>query len=161
MQIIDNNIWHADTAIQAASGIIAGNYIHDYGYNDTGGDHDHLNGISVGGGDSSPLLIQDNTILNNYGQTDAIALFQDFGNEANKTINDNLLAGGSYTIYGGGPDTSNGQCGTYDGTSGCYGPSSNIVISNNIFSSLYILGQRRIRPDRSLQPIGPRECVVG
>ena len=101
-RIIGNNIWHATTAIQIANGVIEGNYIHDYGYNATAGDH--LNGISVGGGDMRPLLIQGNTILDNYGQTDAIALFQDFGNEGNKTINGNLLAGGSYTIYGGGPD---------------------------------------------------------
>ena len=107
LRIVNNNIWHTDTAIQAASGVIAGNYIHDYGYNDTEGDHDHLNGISLGGENPRPLLIQNNTILNNYGQTDAIALFQDFGDEANKAINGNLLAGGSYTIYRGGPTASN------------------------------------------------------
>ena len=102
--IIGNNIWHTDTAIQMSNGVIEGNYIHDYGYSDTGGNNDHLNGISVGGGDPRPLLIQHNTILNNHDRTDAIALFQDFGNESNKTINANLLAGGDYTIYGGGPD---------------------------------------------------------
>ncbi len=134
-RIIDNNIWHASTAIQIANGIFAGNYIHDYGYNATDGDH--LNGISVGGGDLHPLLIQNNTILDSYGQTDAIALFQDFGDEGNKTINNNLLAGGDYTIYAGGPDRSNGQCATYTGTSGCYGSSNNIVITNNRFSRMY------------------------
>lgn len=134
-RIIDDNIWHTSTAIQIANGVFEGNYIHDYGYNAAEGDH--LNGISVGGGDLSPLLIQDNTILDNYAQTDAIALFQDFGNEGNKTVNDNLLAGGSYTIYGGGPNISNGQCASYTNSSGCYGASNNIVVTNNRFSRMY------------------------
>jgi hypothetical protein len=136
-RILDNNIWHTPTAIQVANGVFEGNYIHDYGYSDAGGDDDHLNGISVGGGDLNSLLIQDNTILDNYGQTDAIALFQDFGNEANKTITSNLLAGGSYTVYGGGPNTSGGGCGSYTNSSGCYGPSNNIVVTNNRFSAMY------------------------
>jgi len=129
-QIIDNNIWHAATAIQVANGVFEGNYIHDFGYNSADGDH--INGVSVGGGDTLSLLVQGNTILDNYDQTDAIALFQDFGPEANKTINDNLLAGGSYSLYGGGPNGCTGPA-----TAPKCDPSSNIVVTNNVFSTMF------------------------
>jgi hypothetical protein len=150
-RILDNNIWHASTAIQVANGLMQGNYIHDFGFSDTGGDDDHLNGISVGGGDLSTLLIKDNTIINNYNQTDAIALFQDFGTEENKTITGNLVAGGSYTIYGGGP---NEACTAFNGTSGCYGPSSNIVITNNVFATLYFSAGGTFGPVSAFNPSG-------
>lgn len=129
-QILRTNISDADTAIQIANGVIEDNYLHDFGYKSG----DHVNGISVGGGDLTSMLIQHNTILNQVGQTDAIALFQDFGDEANKTINDNLLAGGDYALYGGGP---NGSCSTYTDSSGCFGPSDHIVITNNRFSTIF------------------------
>jgi hypothetical protein len=124
------NVYHTSTAIQISNGVIENSYIHDFGYN--AADGDHLNGISVGGGDPRPLLIQHNTVLNNYGQTDAIALFQDFGPETSKTITDNLLAGGSYSLYGGGP---NGCVGP--STAPKCDPSSNIVVTNNVFSTIY------------------------
>lgn len=154
-RIIHNNIWHTSTAIQVANGVIEGNYIHDYGYSNTSGNDDHLNGISVGGGDSNPLLIQDNTILNSYGQTDAIALFQDFGTEANKTVNDNLIAGGGYSVYGGGPNKSGGGCSAYTNSSGCYGPSSNIVITNNRFSTMYFPAGGQYGPVEAFNRSGP------
>ena len=82
---------------------------------------DHINGITTNG-DTSRLLIQNNTILNKFIQTDAIGLFQDFCIVSNVTINDNFLAGGGYTIYGG--NGSNGQ-------------TSNIVVTNNTISTMY------------------------
>ena len=104
-QILRNDISHASTSIQIANGLFQDNYLHDFGFNDG----DHLNGVTVGGGDSTALLVKHNTIFNSYGQTDAISLFQDFGGESNKTIEDNLVAGGGYCIYGGagGAQTSN------------------------------------------------------
>ena len=48
------------------------------------------------------MTIRHNTIFNSHDQTDAISLFQDFGNQANRTIDDNLVAGGGYSVYGGG-----------------------------------------------------------
>jgi len=59
----------------------------------------HNDGIQSGGG--SGLLIRHNTILNPNGQTSAIALFEEFGPQVNVTVEDNLLAGGGYTIYAG------------------------------------------------------------
>ena len=79
-------------------GLIEDNYIHDLGYN-TG---DHLNGTR-----RTAALADDhrhNTILDPYDQTDAISLFEDFGAQAQPDIDNNLVAGGGYTVYGdGGP----------------------------------------------------------
>lgn len=115
--IVRNDIWHASTAIQIANGLFEDNYIHDYGFNEG----DHLNGVTVGGGDATALMVKHNTIFNSYGQTDAISLFQDFGGESNKTIDDNLVAGGGYCIYGGAGATQ----------------TSNIRITHNRISPLY------------------------
>ena len=80
-----------------------------------------MNGVTSNGG-SGQLDIVRNTILNSVSQTDAIGLFQDFGVEANRRIDSNLLAGGGYTLYAG---------------SGTRGKSQNIVVTNNRFSSVY------------------------
>jgi hypothetical protein len=119
MVIDDNNIYYFKTAIQISTGLVDGNYIHDPGY--VAGDH--TNGFYVNGG-TKPLTIQNNTIYDSLGQTDAINL--DAGSSgvpvANKTVVNNLLAGGAYTIYGG---TALGN------------PTSNIVIKGNRFGQLY------------------------
>ena len=78
------------------TGVIADNYIHDMGFREG----DHVNGTTSNGG-TQLLTIRHNTVLNQYSQTDAISLFQDFGVEANRLIDNNLMAGGGYTIYGG------------------------------------------------------------
>ena len=114
-----NNIRYFKTAIQISGGLVDSNYIHDPGY--VAGDH--TNGFYVGGG-TQPLTIQNNTILNNLPQTDAINL--DAGSSgvpvANKTVKNNLLAGGSYTLYGG---------------AALGNTTSNIVIQGNRFGQLY------------------------
>jgi parallel beta helix pectate lyase-like protein len=117
--IKNNNISAFKTAIQISAGLVEGNYIHDPGY--IAGDH--TNGIYIGGG-TGPVTIEDNTILNNLSQTDAINL--DAGTAgvptANMTIENNFLAGGVYSIYAG------------DARSN---PTSNIVITGNRFGQLY------------------------
>jgi hypothetical protein len=62
-------------------------------------------------------------VFNSIDQTDAISLFQDFGLEANRLIDRNLVAGGGYCLYGGGD--------------GSFGLTSNIKLTNNRFSRLY------------------------
>jgi Putative Ig domain len=119
------NLYWASTAIQVYAGNLIGNYVHDLICNVSYGDH--VNGINVSGG-TNAMLIQNNTILNSNGQTDCIALFQDNAPPAiaNKVVNNNLLAGGGYCIYG-------GQSGSqYAGL-----PASNIVITNNAISTVY------------------------
>lgn len=117
--IRDNNIAAFRTGVQVTAGLVTGNYIHDFGY--IAGDHS--NGIYVGGG-MRPLMIYHNTILNNREQTDAINLDASVPGQpvANKTIRDNLLAGGSYTIYGGAARSN---------------PTSHIVVDDNQFSQAY------------------------
>jgi hypothetical protein len=98
MNITGNNISNFKTAIQVSTGTITGNYIHDPGF--VSGDH--TNGI-FDTGSTQPLVITGNTIFNSFGQTDAISLDASQAGQvvANKTIENNLLAGGGYTIYGG------------------------------------------------------------
>jgi hypothetical protein len=73
-----------------------------------------------------PLTITGNTILDSLGQTDAINLDTPVPGPgapaANKTVTDNLLAGGSYTIYGGAVGGS---------------PTPGIVITGNRFGQDY------------------------
>ena len=118
LKILRTNIWNTSTAIQVESGLIKDNYIHDLGYKNG----DHVNGTTSNGG-TGLLTIDHNTVFNSYDQTDAISLFQDFGNQANRTISNNLLAGGGYTIYAG---ANPGKL-----------PTSNITITNNRISRKY------------------------
>ena len=116
----DNNISYFRTAVQLSAGLVDGNYIHNPGY--VAGDH--TNGVAIDGGGTGHLTIQNNTIFNSLGQTDAITLGVSTVGAlvANKTIQNNLLAGGGYSLYGG---------------SGRSNLTSNIVIKGNRFAQLY------------------------
>jgi hypothetical protein len=119
MVIASNNIWYAKTGVQVSTGLVTSNYLHGFGY--VAGDH--TNGI-FDAGSTQPLMIYHNTILNNYGQTDAVSLNATGAGQpvANKSVEGNLLAGGSYTIYGGNSHNN---------------PISNIIIEDNTFSQAY------------------------
>jgi hypothetical protein len=119
MAIKDNNISRFRTAMQLSNGLVDGNYIHDPGY--IAGDH--TNGVVSTGG-TKTLVIQNNTIFNSIGQTDAITVNAAKAGApvANETIQNNLIAGGGYAIYGG---TSVGNT------------TSNIVIKGNRFGQIY------------------------
>jgi hypothetical protein len=119
VSILRNNISLGENGVQLESGTVSGNYIHDPGY--LAGDH--TNGVTSNGGGTALLTISHNTILINRGQTDAIGLFEDFGVQTNRVINGNLLAGGDYSIYAG------------QKTGGP--PATDIVITNNVISSIY------------------------
>ncbi len=134
-QVLGNNIWHTATGVQIGAGLIADNYIHDVGY----ASGDHVNGITVNGG-TTPLTVKHNTVFVNFPQTDAISLFEDFGVEANKLIEDNLVAGGSYTIYGG---QNSGGPQTY-----------NIQIIDNRFARLYYHNSGQFGPGAAFNPKG-------
>jgi Right handed beta helix region len=119
MTIRNNNISRAKTAVQLTTGLVAGNYIHDFGY--VRGDH--TNGI-FDDGTTQHLTIRRNTILNNLSQTDAISLDASVTGRkvAHKTVENNLLGGGSYAIYGG---------------DARHAATSHVVIANNRFSQAY------------------------
>ncbi len=119
MVIKDNNISSFRTAMQISTGLVDANYIHNPGY--IAGDH--TNGVVTNGGTES-LVIEDNTIFNSLGQTDVISLDPATSGVpvANKTIENNFLAGGGYAIYAGAAAGST---------------TSNIVITGNRFGQLY------------------------
>jgi hypothetical protein len=118
-RVLSDNLYNSSTGVQMDSGLIQDTYIHDLGYISG----DHLNGTTSNGSDGTLLTIEHNTVFNSYSQTDAISLFEDFGRQYNRVIDDNLLAGGGYCIYGGqnpgGP------------------PISDVRITDNRFSTLY------------------------
>jgi hypothetical protein len=117
-RVLGNNISHVSTGVQIDSGVIKNNYIHDMGYRPG----DHINGVTSDSG--GPLLtIRHNTVLNQIAQTDAVSLFEDFGAQHDRVIDNNLLAGGGYTIYGGA--NAGGQA------------TRNIKITNNRISRVY------------------------
>lgn len=119
INIQGNNIYNFRTGINVSGGVIQGNYIHSPGYVS----RDHTNGI-YNNDSTTPLTISGNTIFNPLSQTDAITLESSGPNlpVANKTVRNNLLAGGGYALYGG---ASNGN------------PTSNIVITDNRFGQQY------------------------
>lgn len=123
-----DNIWHTGTGVQISEGLVMDNYIHDMGY----ASGDHLDGIASDAGSTEGLTIDHNTVLNQFGQTTAVGLFEDFGAQFNCLIENNLIAGGGYTVYGGanagGAPTSNIRvignrfARVYSENSGSYGP---------------------------------------
>ncbi len=119
LRVLDNNIYDVSAGVQIESGLIQGNYIHEMGY--VSGDH--LDGTNSDGGVTGLLTIRHNTIFDQRNQTTAVGLFEDFGVQSNRVVTDNLLAGGSYTIYAG---QNHGGLTT-----------SKIIITNNRISNLY------------------------
>ena len=142
MVIKNNNISYFRTAIQISTGVVSGNYIHDPGY--LAGDH--TNGFYTNGG-TEPLTIENNTILAAWG-TDTINL--DAGTSgvpvANKTVENNFLAGGGYAIYGG---TSPAN------------PTSHIVIEGNRFGQQYYPQSGRYGPVAYFAPAGTGNAWSG
>ena len=118
--VLRNDIADWTSGIQMSRGVIRDNFVHDPKLRDG----DHINGLTHNGGRTDgSLLIRHNTILNSLDQTDAIGLFADFGAVMNVTVDDNLLAGGSYSLYAGAGEDAN--------------PTSNVVITNNRFSTRF------------------------
>jgi hypothetical protein len=113
-----NNVYNCRCGLGGSEGTWIDNYVHDFGYISG----DHTNGF-IASKSTGALLIRHNTILNQIAQTDAVALFQDFGPINDVQIDNNLLAGGGYTIYGGGNGSGSG--------------SSNVRITNNKISTMF------------------------
>jgi hypothetical protein len=142
--VMGDNISDFRIAVQLENGgLVEGNYIHHPGYIDG----DHTDGI-MAGGSTVPTTIEDNTVFINLGQTDAISLNASGpGQEvANQTVEDNLIAGGAYSIY----------CGA-----GNDDPTSNIVIENNRFGQQYFSQIGQYGPDADFDPTGPGNIWSG
>lgn len=107
------------TGVQMDEGTLVDSYVHGLRYKAD----DHLNGVMSNGG-VAPLTIRHNTVFNSFAQTDAVGLFQDFGPQKNRVVDNNLLAGGGYSIYGG-------------ANTGKEATATNIKITNNRISRIY------------------------
>ena len=141
-RILGNEITHTSTGIQIDAGLVRDNFIHDMGYKDG----DHVNGTTSNAG-TSLLTLDHNTVFNQLNQTDAISLFQDFGDQANRSINNNLVAGGGYTIYAGAnPDAL---------------PTSNIRVTNNRVSRIFFPKGGEKGPVTAFNPAGAGNTFTG
>ncbi|WP_448074214.1 hypothetical protein [Georgenia yuyongxinii] len=141
-RVLRTEITRTSTGVQLGSGLIQDNYIHSMAM--VAGDH--VNGTTSNGG-TEQLTLRHNTVLNSFDQTDAISLFQDFGTEENRLIEDNLLAGGGYTIYGG---ANLGKA-----------PTANIVIRNNRISQMYFPRGGSFGPVTAFNPAGSGNTWTG
>jgi hypothetical protein len=111
------NIHGCSAGISSGGGLVEDSYIHDMA-SIPGLSHDV--GIASNGGGG--MTVRHNTVFNQYDQTATVAFYQDFGGQENNLVEDNLLAGGGYCVYGGAGQT---------------GPTSNIRFVNNRFSKKY------------------------
>ena len=107
------NLHHCADCIQGERMVVTNSYIHDMANPPDA----HVDGFQCNG--SCEVTLRGNTIFNEWSQTSAIALFADFGTPRNSTIDNNLLAGGGYSLYAG-TDSATG-----------------IKVTNNRFSRLY------------------------
>ena len=90
-----NNIHGIQNGINSGDATIIDNYIHALGA--TGGEP-HYDGVECNGAPNG-MTISHNTIFVVQPQTAAIMLNNQFGGINNVTVNDNLIAGGGYTVY--------------------------------------------------------------
>ncbi|HEY3087696.1 MAG TPA: hypothetical protein VGJ59_06510 [Jatrophihabitantaceae bacterium] len=88
------NLHNCADCIQGEYVTATDNYIHDVG----GPPAAHLDGIQCDSNHGCHLTATHNTVLS---KGIAIALYGDFGTPVNTTISNNLVGGGSYTVYGG------------------------------------------------------------
>jgi hypothetical protein len=117
MSVVRNDISNVSDSVSTNVGLIEDNYLHDPTYFD--GDHTDMIQSNAGPPAGQRLVIRHNTVINRLDQTSAVALFQDFGVQHDALIERNLLAGGSYALYGG---------------SGDKGSTYNIKVIGNVFS---------------------------
>lgn len=98
-------------ALSMGQGNLHDNYVHDLvPFRNTGGEWQHTDAVISGGGNKGTLVVRHNTLLNpvpvDRGASAAIGLFADTGHVSQVVVDGNLLAGGAYALYGGGPGAS-------------------------------------------------------
>ena len=100
------NIHDVAAGVEMSDGQVTleNSYIHNL----NGGSGSHIDGVFYGGGGSSnfSLLVENNTIINDNSQTDAVMIQNIFGAVNNVTITNNLLYSGGYVVYSDGSKTS-------------------------------------------------------
>ena len=110
--------------ISTGHGYIHDNYVHDLvPFINHSGYYQHTDAVIANGNDTQGLHVEHNTLLNpidvDHGASAAIGLYPDDGPVTDITVKDNWLAGGAYTLYGGGAGA------------------ARMVVSGNIFSDQY------------------------
>ena len=111
------NIHGCSAGVSSGGGLVKDSFIHDMA-SVPGLSHD----VGVASNGTGSMQVVHNTIFNQYGQTAAVAFYQDFDVQHNDLVTGNLLGGGGYCIYGG---------------TGSKGATSNIHITDNRFSRRY------------------------
>ncbi|GAA1580718.1 hypothetical protein [Streptomyces globosus] len=111
-------------ALSMGQGHLHDNYVHDIvPFRNKTGEWQHTDAVISGGGNKGRLVLRHNTLLNpvpvDRGATAAVGLFADTGTVSSVVVDRNWLAGGAYTLYGGGP-----------GATG-------IEVTDNVFSTQY------------------------
>ncbi|GAA3110419.1 right-handed parallel beta-helix repeat-containing protein [Streptosporangium carneum] len=115
-----NDIHGMMSAVQTRHGLIEKNYIHDP--KEFPGSHVTLIASNEGSPIGLPLTIRGNTLLNPLEQNSCVSVYQDFGLNHDVLVEDNLMAGGGYVMFGG---------------KGKYGTPYNIKFINNVISRRY------------------------
>ncbi|MQY36727.1 hypothetical protein SRB17_47290 [Streptomyces sp. RB17] len=111
-------------ALSMGQGYLHDNYVHNLvPFRNNGGEWQHTDAVISGGGAKGRLIVRHNTLLNpvavDRGASAALGLFADTGHVSDTVVDGNLLAGGAYALYAGGP-----------GATG-------IRVTNNVFSTRY------------------------
>ena len=122
-----NNISVFGDALSMGQGDLHDNYVHDLvPFVNLDGQYQHTDAVISDGGNTGTLIIRHNTLLNPtdaaHGASASIGLYADTGDVANCVVDDNWLAGGAYSLYGGGA-----------GANG-------IQVTDNVFSTEYFPG---------------------
>lgn len=141
-KVMRSDISGVSSGVQTHEGLIQDNYIHDLAMVKD----EHVNG-TTSNGSIIPLVIRHNTIFNQLDQADAISLFEDFGPEANRIIDNNLVAGGSYSIYAG------------QNTGGA--TAHHIRITNNRVARIFFPMGGTFGPVAAYNPIAPGNVFAG
>lgn len=112
-KVLRVNMYWCTECIQSGGATVQDSYIHDIATIKGA----HYEDFYDGGGAPGGLNLQHNTLFNQQSQTAVMYSAADSGPVQNLTINNNLIAGGGYSIYGG------------NGTG--------IKITNNRFSTIF------------------------
>ncbi|MFD8410238.1 hypothetical protein ACFV2Q_00455 [Streptomyces sp. NPDC059650] len=149
-------------ALSMGQGDLHDNYVHDIvAFRNKTGEWQHTDAVISGGGNKGRLTVRHNTLLNpvrvDQGATAAVGLFADTGVVSSVVVERNWLAGGAYSLYGGGPGatgikvTDNVFSTEYHATAGAYGTATawNAGGAGNVWSGNRMADGRPVPPPAS------------
>lgn len=92
-------IHFVEEAVNGGGNTVTNSYLVSDGLHEPVATDNHNESIDVGDGTAQPEVIEHNTLFNPVHQTAAIIAGGPWGPLENVTIDDNLMAGGGYTLY--------------------------------------------------------------